>query len=210
MNRIQSARFTAKTLDAPRNEIAIQSCARRSGPDFEVLVDILWNLRQPLDQAGETILTSEEATAIRACGIEARKGRWCCPPLPSSIVGPNWKLSHLADDIEPAMRPVPWREKRAAIRSIASIDPLTKSERRLIRLLQKATGNCLDRRTLKRALWRHGARYVDFTIDRLLTTDYITEYAGLLYPLSRDSLQALIEARSKAQSRRPILVSTVD
>jgi hypothetical protein len=53
-----------------------------SGPDYFILVDVLVNLRQPLDQAGETILTPDEAAQIRACGVEARAGQWRCPRLP--------------------------------------------------------------------------------------------------------------------------------
>jgi hypothetical protein len=64
-----------------------------SGPDYPALVDILLNLCQPLDSAGETILTSDEAAKIRACGVEARAGKWYCPLLPRSVVGPYWRLS---------------------------------------------------------------------------------------------------------------------
>jgi hypothetical protein len=177
-----------------------------SDPNYSALVDVLLNLRQPLDCAGETILTSDEAAKIRACGIEARAGKWYCPPLPANVVGTVWRLSHLSEEIDPATRPVPWREKRAAIRRVA-IDPLTMFDRRLIRRLQNAPGQRLDRRALKRTYWRRAAWFVDRTIDRLLTTDYITEYGGFLYPYSRAAFHALLEAQSRP--RRPVPVSTI-
>jgi hypothetical protein len=173
--------------------------------DPYALVDVLLNLRQPLDWAGETVLTSEEAAKIGACGVEARAGKWYCPTLPHSIVGTLWALRHLSDEIDPATRPVPWREKRAAIHRV-SIDPLSKFDRRVIRRLQKARGQRLDRRALKRTYWRRGAWFVDRTID-LLTTDYITEYGGFLYPYSRAALHALLEARTRPC--RPVPVSTI-
>jgi hypothetical protein len=174
------------------------------GPNYPALVDVLLNLRQPIDQAGETILTSEEAARIRACGIEARAGKWYCPPLPASVVGTVWGLSYLSEEIDAATRPVTWCEKRAAIRRV-SIDPLTKFDRRVIRRLQSAPGQRLDRRALKRTYWRRGARFVDRTIDRLLTTDHITEHGGFLYPYSRAVFRALLEAQKRP--RRPVPIS---
>jgi hypothetical protein len=171
------------------------------------LVDVLLNLRQPLDRAGETILTYDEAAEIRACGIEARAGQWCCPPLPASVVGTIWMLSHLSDDIDPTTRPVPWREKRAGVRHVPPLDPLSRFDRRLIERLQNAPGQRLDRRALKRTYWRRGAWFVDRTIDRLLTTDYITEYGGSLYPYSRAAFRAVLEARMRPP--RPVPVSTI-
>jgi hypothetical protein len=173
-------------------------------PDYLRLIDVLWNLSQPLDMAGETILTSDEAAKIRACGIEARKGRWYCPALPRSVVGSIWKLCHLADDIDPYDRPVPWREKRAAIRSIAPIDPLGKLDRRVLRLLHSAPGKRLSRGSIKRTLWRSGPRSVDFTIERLLASDHITEYVGMLYTLSKARLRAQTEAQSRPRRLVPI------
>lgn len=40
------------------------------------LVDVLLNLIQPLDLAGETVLTAAEAAQLRSCGVEARAGKW--------------------------------------------------------------------------------------------------------------------------------------
>ena len=178
---------------------------RSAGPDYRTLIDVLLNLRQPLDLAAETILTSDEAAQIRACGVEARKGKWYCPALPRSFVGSYWRLRFLCDDIEPEMRLFPWREKRAAIRFVA-IDPLGKFDLRLIRLLQKAPGQCLSRGALKRTLWRSGARFVDYTIDRLLAEGHITEHAGSIYPFSKAEFNARMEAQKRP--RRLVPVST--
>ena len=179
---------------------------RSAGPDYRTLIDVLLNLRQPLDLAAETILTSDEAARIRACGVEARKGKWYCPALPRSFVGSYWRLYFLCDDIEPEMRPFPWREKRAAIRSVAPADPLGKFDRRLIRLLRKAPGQRRDRHALKRTLWRSGARFVDYTIDRLLARGHITEHAGSIYPFSKAEFNARMEAQKRP--RRLVPVST--
>lgn len=177
---------------------------RRFGPfpDYLGLIDVLLNLRQPLDLTGETILTSDDAAQIRACGVEARAGKWYCPPLPASVVGTVWRLSYLSDEIDPATRPVPWREKRAAICHV-SVDPLSKFERLLIRRLQNAP----DRRALRRKYRSYGVRLVDFTIDRLIAGDYITEHGGMLYPLSKAALSARFEAES--HPRRPVPVSVI-
>jgi hypothetical protein len=176
-----------------------------SGPDHPALVDVLLNLGQPLDRAGETVLTSEEAAKIRACGIEARAGEWYCPALPHSVVGTLWALRYLSAEIDPAMRPVPWREKRAAICHV-SVDPLSRFDRRVIRRLPKARGQRLDRRALKRTYWRRGAWFVDRTIDRLIAGDHITDQDGFLYPYSRAAFHALLEAQKRP--RRPVPVST--
>jgi hypothetical protein len=176
---------------------------RSAGPDYLTLKDVLLNLCQPLDLAAETILKSDEAAKIRACGIEARKGEWYCPALPRAAVGSFWRLSHLCNDIDPYERPVPWREKRAAIRSVA-IDPLGKFDHRLIRLLQDAPGQCLSRGALKRTLWRSGARFVDYTIDRLLAEDHITEHEGWLYPFGKSEFNARIEAQKRPRLLVPV------
>jgi hypothetical protein len=178
-----------------------------SAPDYPALIDALLNLCTPLDCAGETILTPDEAAQIRACGIEARAGKWYCPALPASIVGTVWMLSHLSDDIDPATRPIPWREKRAAIRHVSPIVRLSKFERRLIERLENAPGQCLDRRALKRTYWRRGAWFVHRTIELLLIADHITEYGGFLHPYSRAEFKALLEAQSRP--RRPVPVSTI-
>ena len=142
------------------------------GPDFSTLVDVLLDLRQIPDAAGETVLDSVEAARIRVCGFVARKGLWRCPLIPPEFLLPG--LWHLAADIDPATRPVVWHPKRAQLRKLLPIDPLDKFARFLIRRLEKAPGQRLDRRELKRTFWRRGARFVDFTIDRLLAEDHIT------------------------------------
>jgi hypothetical protein len=180
-----------------------------SGPTtgYDALIDVLLNLRQPLDQAGETVLTPEEAAQLRACRVEARPGRWFCPTLPRSVVGPYRRLAFLCDDMDPYARPVPWREKRAGVRHVPPLDPLSRFDRRLIERLQNAPGQRLDRRALKRTYWRRGAWFVDRTIELLLIADHITEYGGFLHPYSRAEFKALLEAQKRP--RRPVPVSTI-
>src|SRR5262245_61622626 len=95
------------------------------GPDYPTLVDVLADLRQIPDWAGETVLDSNEAARIRACGLTARKGLWRCPLLPAEFLGRYPPLWHLSDDIDPGMRPVVWHPKRARFRQISTIDPLS-------------------------------------------------------------------------------------
>jgi hypothetical protein len=176
-------------------------------PDYPALVDVLLNLRQPPDQAGETTLTRDEAAKIRACGVEACAGRWYCPRLPHSVVGPLRALRHLSADIDLSMRPVPWREKRAAIRHVTPIDSPSKFDRRLIRRLQNAPGQCLPRSALKRTHWRRGAQFVQRTIDHLRALDRISEHQGLLYPFSKAELEERLEAQKRP--RRLVPISTI-
>jgi hypothetical protein len=147
-----------------------------SGPDYFILVDVLVNLRQPLDQAGETILTPDEAAQIRACGVEARAGQWRCPRLPKSVVGTLWALSHLAEDDEPATRPVPWREKRAAIRHV-SIDPLGKADRQFLGRLRLRP---LAKRWLQQTISRDcPARMFNHMRKQFARQDYLVLHKGL-------------------------------
>ena len=114
------------------------------GPNYSAIVEALLELRQIPDWAGETVLDSSEAARIRTCGFTARKGLWRCPPLPWEFLGRYPALWHLSDDINPAMRPVVWHPKRATFRQISPIDPLSKQERQLLRLLSNAPGRSAD------------------------------------------------------------------
>jgi len=87
------------------------------------------------------------------------------------------------------------------------LDPLSRFDRRLIERLQNAPGQHLDRRTLRRAYRDYGVRLVDFTIDRLVAGDHITEHGGMLYALGKAALAARFEAERRP--RRPVLVSVI-
>lgn len=158
-----------------------------SGPNYPALVDVLLNLTQPIDLAGETILTPDEAAQIRACGVDARAGWWRCPRLPMSVAGTLWRLRHLCDDTNPEARPAP------ATRNDSWIAALPKYDRRLVRRLQKAPGQHLDRRALKRALGLP-AWFVDYTIGRMIVEDCITEHCGEFYPLSKAALEDMVHS----------------
>jgi hypothetical protein len=190
-----------------------------SGPDFARLIEVLMSLRQYLDpESGETVLTTEEAAGIRACGFVARAGRWRCPLLPDDLVWHLPVLSALSDAIGPELRGSRWHPKRAAIRPmIPPTDPLSKFERRLIRRLQDAPGQRLDRGALKRTYWRRGAAFVDFTIDSLIAGDYITEHGHFLpaQPGRTEGAAGSADARActkllvDARPLRPVPVSTI-
>jgi hypothetical protein len=92
------------------------------GPDYQTLIPILQNLRQPLNpESGETILTSAEAAQIRACGFQARAGPWRCPLLPDNLVWFLPVLWMLSDRIGPELRiGTRWNPRRAAVRPVRS------------------------------------------------------------------------------------------
>jgi hypothetical protein len=180
-----------------------------SVPDYPRLIEVLTNLRQCLDpQSGETILTASEAAKIRACGFAARATVWRCPLLPDDLVWYLPILSELSDRIGPELRRgTRWHPKRAAICITKPIGPLGKLDRRLILLIEKARHQRLDRRTLKRILWRRGARVIDFALDRLLSEDHITEQGGFLFPFSKAEFKASIDEQRRPRGLAP--VSTV-
>jgi len=171
------------------------------GPDFSTLVDVLIDLRQIPDAAGETVLDSREAARIRSCGFVARKGLWRCPLIPPEFLLPG--LWHLAADIDPATRPVVWHPKRAACRQISSIDPLSKREHQLIRLIRKAPGGRLTRRQLQQRVSRRiWTRLLDHMLKQLAAQDYITVTPeGWIYPFGRAEFDTL--ERQAREPRRP-------
>ena len=135
---------------------------------------------------------------IRACGLAARAGRWRCPLLPDCLVRHLSLLWMLSDQYGPETRGHRWHPKRAAVLPvIPPIDPLSRFDRRVIRRLQSAPGQRRNRQPLKHTYWRRGAAAVDFTIDRLIAGDYITESGGWLYPFSKAHFKALLGAQSR-------------
>jgi hypothetical protein len=194
----------------PGEEIPLDSLIpprASSGPDYARLIEILMSLRQSLDlESGETILTTDEATRIRDCGLAARAGRWRGPLLPDDLVWFLPVLHALSDAIGPELgRGSRWHPRRAAVLPIIpSLDPLSKFDRRLIRQLQNAPGQSLPRSALKRTYWRRRAWLVDHTIDRLLAADHFTEHDGLFYPFSRAGFKAWREAQARPRRLVPV------
>jgi hypothetical protein len=178
------------------------------GPDYSALVDILLDLRQIPDWAGETVLDSTEAARIRTCGFTARAGLWRCPPMPWQFLGRYPTLWHLSDDIDSATRPVVWHQKRATFREISPIDPLSKHERQLLRLLSNAPGGRLTRRQLQQRVSRKvWTALLDYLLERLLAEDYITTTAeGWIYPFGRAQFEAL-EQQARQRCPKPLYAS---
>jgi hypothetical protein len=162
-----------------------------SGPDWPALVDILLNLIQPPDGAGQTFLTFDESARICACGIEASPGWWRCPGLPMSVAGTVWRLSHLAVDDELATQLVTSRMKRAAVRSCTPIDPLNKFDRRFLLRLRRGP---LPKRLLQQTLGRdYPARMFNHNCKRLAKEGYLALHDGL-YSLTHKGAAAIADA----------------
>jgi len=179
----------------------------------EALIEVFRDYGPIPDHRGEIRSLSRDAAAlIRSCGYAARAGQtWRCPLLPDEHVRGYPFFEHLSDGDWIARQwgfgPFDWHPERAAPLPVPrQMDQLGKFDRRIIQRLQNAPGQRLDRRALKRTYWRRGAWFVDRTIDRLLTTDHITEHGGSLYPYSRAAFHARLEAQSRP--RRPVPVST--
>ena len=146
------------------------------GPDYSALVDALLDLGKIPDWAGETILDSREAARIRSCGFTARKGLWRCPAIPPEFLLPG--LWHLASDLDHLTRPIVWHAKRAEFRQISPIDPLSKREHQLIRLIRKAPDGRLTRRQLQqrvsRRIWTRLSIICSNTLTRRTTSQLHT------------------------------------
>jgi hypothetical protein len=156
---------------------------RRQRPKYEALADLIIRGRL-LDGGYEMIPDAEEAALIRACGFSARPGRiWRCPPLPAEIIAINGRaLCHLSF--------------QAAGRQ--PIDPLSKTDQRILAALKRASDQGLLRVDLQRKLWRLPARFFHYTLDRLLTEDRITIQNGRIYPISRAEFET---KRREAEER---------
>lgn len=186
-------------------------------PDYPALVEVLLNLHQLPDWAGETTLTSTEAAKIRACGLTARAGRpWRCPLLPREYAGRYPALRHLCDDIDPAMRPVVWHPKRApVIPPVAPIEPLSKIDRRFLALVHKAPERRIRKYVLQRKLWRFQARFFNHTLSRLIAAGWLALQGRWLYtaqPAAVRDDRAVVRPRRRVSNRqappRPILIYT--
>src|SRR5262249_53567757 len=105
-------------------------------PDYESLVDALINIGVP-DGAGELALCHADAACIRHAGWSAHPGCWRCPVIPWEFIARYPRLWHLADDLDPAGRSMPWHPRRAAFRRIVGAD-LGKEENRILRTIDRA------------------------------------------------------------------------
>lgn len=181
------------------------STKKKQGP--EALIEAFRGPVRPPDGLGEIHnLSDAEARAIRACGYKARGGRygrvWYCPPLPDELVW-NTEFAHLSDLVSRSFgyRPWEWHPKRAEFRPIAPIDPLSKEENRIIRLLQNAPDHRLTRRDLQHYLSRKiSTTILDHMLDRLTAIDRIAkDHVGWIYPCGRAELESI---RRRERERR--------
>jgi hypothetical protein len=156
------------------------------------LIEVLKRLRHDLDpESGETILTTEEAARIRACGFAARAGLWRCPLLPDNLIWWIPVLRLLSDLYGPETRNR-WHPKRAAIRTIKPLDPITDHEQSILDLLGRAAGHHLTRRQLQqRVSRRFPTRYLDRMLHHLGALDRIVHEGDWLYPCSRSDFDAM-------------------
>ena len=85
------------------------------------------------------------------------------------------------------MRPVVWHPNRAKFREIAPVDPLSKREHQIIRLIRNAPDKRRTRRQLQQTLSRRvPTRLLDHMLNRLRAEDRITTTPdGSIYPFGR-------------------------
>jgi hypothetical protein len=176
--------------------------------DFLKLIDLLQDLRQPIDNAGETTLTPDEASKIRELGWTARAGcTWRAPLIPWMYLAPYPWLHALAAETDPLTRSIPWHMRRAVFFRVPHVtDSLGKLDYRILKLLDKAPGHALSRTALQRRLWRVPGTIFNHAVDRLISADRIAIHAGLLYPCSRCEFDLRQEIASRP--RRPVPVYT--
>jgi hypothetical protein len=184
------------------------SIKKPQGP--AALIDVFLNRGVRPDGMGEVFnLSREDARAIRACGYTARGGRfgrvWRCPPLPNELVRGTF-FRYLSDAVvlRYGYGPGEWHPKRAAFRPIAPIDPLTRDERRIIGLLQRAPERRLTRRQLQLRLSRRiPTWYLDHMLTDLSALGKTTTDDRWIYPYSRAELEA-IRRRERERRLKPI------
>jgi hypothetical protein len=166
---------------------------RSAGPDYAKLVEVLTTLRQYLDsESGETVLTSEEAARIRACGFAARAGLWRCPLLPDHLVCFRPGLFLLSDRYGPETRGNRWHPKRAAVLPVVTPpDPVWSHEKGILDLLEMQPNHRLTRRQLQqRVSRRFPTWYLDRMLEHLVALDIITVDSGSIYPYSHAEFDA--------------------
>lgn len=158
-------------------------------PNYEALIEVLTNLYQIPDGLGETVLTPEEAAAIRGCGFAARAGTtWRCPALPHELVDWNPVLAHLSNAIDPLNRPAGWKRKRAAEAPYRTVGyAITKYEIKLYKTLQKAPGCCLKKRGLQHRNWRMNARFFNHVLGSLIQRRSFSVVDGWIYPYDSET-----------------------
>ena len=157
------------------------------------------------------IPSTKEALEIRRCGFQSRAGRvFLIPRLPEELVYFT-ELHYLSDRVDPFWYPADWKPKRSAIRPIPQpMDPLSKEEQRIIRLLQNAPEGRLRRHDLQCRLSRRiSTRYLDHMLDQLTAADHMCSVDGWVYPYSRAKLE-LIRRRERERRLTPIYAIYLD
>lgn len=205
VSQTENMRRNASALSQPAaGTLLSDSINKKRGP--AALIEVLLTRGLHPDGMGEIFkLSREDAGAIRACGYTARAGRWGsvwrCPPLPDELVR-GTHFFYLSDAVfrRFGYGPGEWRPKRASFHAIAPIDPLTRDERRIIGLLQRAPGHRLTRRQLQQRLSR---RIPTWYLDRMLANPSLlgrtTTDGGWIYPFSRAELEVV---RRRERDRR--------
>jgi hypothetical protein len=161
--------------------------------NYPALVEVLTGLHQVPDGLGETVLSSGEAAAIRACGFGARAGCiWRCPPLPDALVSWNPLLRHLSDAIDPMSRIGAWNKKRAPARIASQEFPLARIERKILEHMWREP-YYISKRRLQQLLWRYPAPFFNQTLNRMLARDRITLHDGYLFPYNRATFAEVVQ-----------------
>ena len=180
---------------APTHRQSPRPPAAPPTPNYEALVEVLTRLYQIPDGLGETVLRTEEAAAIRACGFAARAGcPWRCPLLPDALVAWNPLLQHLSDAVDALNRPAGWKPKRALSRLVPQFHPISKIEAKILAKLGKEP-YYMSKRRLQQIMWRYPARFFNQTISRMIANNVITLYQGHLFPYSRQTFVEVFNMR---------------
>lgn len=147
---------------------------RRCWPDYDGLIHVLTYLHRPLDQFGETIPSASEAKQIRAFGFEARAGcKFPCPLLPDVMVRDNPLLECLSNNLDEFWRPRGWNPNRALVLHPVLPSSFSKIEAAILRVLGRAPGCRLAKRTLQQRLWRYPASFINHVIQSLAARGYL-------------------------------------
>jgi hypothetical protein len=161
--------------------------------NYAALAEVLTNLCQIPDGLGETILSYEEAAAVRACGFGARaRCIWRCPPLPDALVSFNPLLQHLSDAIDPLSRTATWNKRRAPSRIASEYSPLARIESKILDHLCREP-YYMSKRRLQQLMWRYPAKFFNQTLSRMLARGQITLHNGYLFPFNRATFAEVVQ-----------------
>jgi hypothetical protein len=185
-----------RTRTFPR--LAMPDYSRRChqrGPEALIEAFLAYGL-VPDDRGEIRHLSPSHAALIRSCGYPARAGQtWRCPLLPDELVRGYPFFEHLTNAERWSRRwgrgPFDWHLKRAALRAIAPLDPISGHEQSILKLLAKQPGQRPTRRQIQqRVSRRFPTRYLDCMLGRLLALDRITVEGDGIYPFGRAELEA--------------------